>query len=204
MAYRIIVLTKPVEAPFLLQFVRTENPDIEVQTATNKAELRGKIGRQAADTRLISFNCNTIVPKDVLDALGPTPYNIHPGPPAYPGTYPVAYALKDNAQQYGATGHEIWEKVDAGPIVYVQQVPLSLDISLTELTELAYTLAIKAFSVIASHCAQSTAALAHLEQQWGQNKSTHKSYQQLCQVPANATPEQRAELKRICGDDLVT
>ncbi|VAV98689.1 hypothetical protein MNBD_ALPHA06-286 [hydrothermal vent metagenome] len=204
MAYRIVVLTKPVEAPFLLQFVRRENPGLEVETALNEAELRQKIGSQAADTRLISFNCNTIVPKDILDLLGPVPYNIHPGPPAYPGTYPIAYALKDKARQYGATAHEIWEKVDAGPIVYAEQQTISPDISLQQLTELAFTLATKAFSVIASHCAQSATALPHLAYQWSQNKSTHKSYQQMCKPPANATPTERAELKRICGDDLIT
>jgi Formyl transferase len=200
--YRIIILTKPVEAPYLVKFVRTQNPLLDVETAFSQEELRQKIGGQGAHTRLISFNSEIIIPKSILDGLGPIPYNIHPGPPDYPGSYPLNYALKNGAENYGVTGHEIWEKVDAGPIVYVEQIAIEPDMLLHELSAMAYTMAVKAFSVIAIHCAKSAAPMAHLNARWSGQKSTRKGYQQLCRVPANASPEEIAFLKRICGDDL--
>jgi len=203
MSYRIVILTKQVEAPFLLQFIRKENPSLEVLIALNENELRRAVATKGADTRLISFNSHTIIPADILDSLGPVPYNIHPGPLNYPGTYPVAFALKDRANYYGVTAHEIIEKVDAGPIVYVEQVPIAADICLEQLTDLAFTMAVTAFSFIAQHCAVNTGAIPHLDYRWSGTKSTHESYKQLCQMPANASTKDQEQMRRICGEDLV-
>ncbi|MBL4616975.1 MAG: hypothetical protein JKY46_04725 [Robiginitomaculum sp.] len=203
MAYRIVILTKQIEAPFLVQFIKNENPGIEVNAVLNESELRQQIGDQGSDTRLISFNSPIIIPKDVLDSLGPTAYNIHPGLPKYPGTYPVAFALKDHASSYGATAHEIIEKVDAGRIVLVSETNISTDISLQQLTELAFELATQVFSQIAIHCANSSESLPTIDRQWVGEKSSKKTYLQMCKLPANASSAYIANLRRICGDDLV-
>jgi len=203
LAYRIIVLTKKVEAPFLQDFLQNENPNLEIKTALDEVELREKVGNDGSCTRLLCFNSPIIVPKDILDELGPAPYNIHPGPPEYPGSYPIAFALKDNALKYGATAHEMIEKVDAGPIVYVCEMPIAADINLEQLTELAFNLGIEVFRKIAVHCAHSTVALPHLDRKWGKDKSTRKAYLELCKVPANASAEEIRILQRICGDDLI-
>ncbi|MCF6292674.1 MAG: hypothetical protein L3J04_04680 [Robiginitomaculum sp.] len=203
MTYRIVILTKQAEAPFLVEFIRNENPELEVSAALTEAELRQQIGEQGACTRLISFNNHIIIPKDILDALGPVPYNIHPGPPEYPGSYPVVFALRDYARKYGVTAHEIAIKVDAGPIVYVEQTPIAPHICIKQLTDLAYTMAVTAFSFIAKHCAHSQEPLPHFDHQWSGIKSTRKSYQELCQVPANASDEEIKQLRKVCGDDLV-
>ncbi len=202
MAYRIVLLTKQVEAPFLRQFLHGQNPDLEVDIALNQAELRQAIAGRGADTRLICFNSKVIVPGDILQQLGPVPYNIHPGPPQFPGSYPIAYALRDRAATYGATAHEMVEKVDAGPIVHVEQIAIEPDISLDELTELAFTLGTRVFSFIAIYCAHNADALPQLDISWSGEKSTKKSYRELCQVSLGASEDEIANLRRICGDDL--
>lgn len=201
--YRIVILTKATEAPFLVKYMRGQNPHIDVEAALNIEDLREKIGDKASVTRLITFNVGLIVPKDILDILGPTPYNIHPGPPDYPGAHPVAFALRNNATHYGTTGHVIMEKVDSGAIVYCKQVDIAADIGRTELTDMAYYLAVEAFSVIGTHCANSDQSMAQIKQSWSGQKSTTKGYKALCTVPENATRIEIARLKRICGDDLV-
>lgn len=203
MTYRIVILTKQIEAPFLVQFIKNENPDIEVKAALNEAELRRQIGDQGSDTRLISFNSPIIIPKDILDKLGHTAYNIHPGSPKYPGTYPVAFALKDKASSYGATAHEIIEKVDAGRVVIVEETSIPVGISLEQLTALAFELATQVFSQVAIHCATSIESLPVIERQWSGEKSSKKTYQQMCKLPANASSADIANLRRICGDDLI-
>ncbi len=203
MTYRIVILTKPVEAPFLVNYLRGQNPSLNIECAFDIEGLREKLAGRETTTRLITFNCSVIVPEDVICTLGPEPYNVHPGPPEYPGAHPVAYALRDNARHYGATGHVIWPKVDAGPIVYYKREDIDADTDAANLTETAYYMAVKAFSVIGAHCARGDMPMPHLNHTWSSVKSTREDYQNFCTIPDNADSEEVARLRRICGNDLI-
>jgi methionyl-tRNA formyltransferase len=92
--------------------------------------VRGKSGdplpdyvRNWSGDWLISFYCPWILPAALL---GRVKYaiNIHPGSPEYPGFGCYDFALRDQAVRYGATMHYMVPKVDSGPIIQVQWIPI--------------------------------------------------------------------------------
>lgn len=202
MAYRILILTGAREAPHLRKFVRRLNPDLPVSVALGDKDLVAQLRGRADHTRLISFLTDVIVPAEILEALGPTPYNIHPGPPEYPGSKPEAFALFDGAREFGVTVHEIAVKVDDGPIVHVERFdidPLAERISLGDQT---YALAVNVFAKIAEYCAHNESALPTVNESWGVTKGTNKKFRTLCRRPA-PSHEELEHLMRCCGADYV-
>jgi len=47
--------------------------------------------------------------------------NFHPGPPEYPGSGCINWALLEGAKQFGVTAHQISEKIDSGKILAVDR-----------------------------------------------------------------------------------
>lgn len=75
--------------------------------------------------RLVSFLNHAIVPGDILRQFELGAYNFHPGSPDYPGTAPEAWACYEQAAQFGATLHEMSDKVDEGRIIAVDLFPVA-------------------------------------------------------------------------------
>ena len=117
MPRRIILLTGPDEAPFLRELFLKLDPRLEVTAALDLEQLTAAVECCDGDARLIAFLTATIVPSALLSRLKLTPYNIHPGPPEYPGAHPECFAIWEQAQTFGVTAHEVTARVDAGPIV---------------------------------------------------------------------------------------
>src|SRR6185437_8260142 len=93
----------------------------EIAVAQTRAELDAALAQGTADTRLVAFGAGVIVPQTILSALPGPAYNLHPGPPDYPGLFPSVYALYDGATSFGVTLHEMAAEVDAGPVVSVNR-----------------------------------------------------------------------------------
>jgi len=53
--------------------------------------------------------------------------NFHPAPPQYPGRGGASYALFDGVETFGATAHEMTERIDAGNILAVKRFPIELN-----------------------------------------------------------------------------
>ena len=200
MAYGILLLTGAREAPHLTQFIRAQRADLEVRTALTKDALVSCVAEMGPQTRLISFLTDIIVSADILNGLAPTPYNIHPGPPEYPGSKPEAFALYAGAKEYGATAHEMAARVDAGPIVHVERFAIDPDWGRLDLGDRAYAAAISVFAHVARHCAEHETPLPPLELRWGRRKTTNKDFRALCARPAE-TIEELIRLRRACGED---
>jgi len=58
-----------------------------------------------------------ILPKLLLERARIAAINFHPGPPEYPGSGCINYALYENSQLYGVTAHLMSEKIDSGCIL---------------------------------------------------------------------------------------
>ncbi len=204
MQRRIIILTGRREAPFLQQFMLERNPFLAVAVAHNLSSLTSAVDRFDGNARLISFLAGTIVPSALLSQLQLTPYNIHPGPPEYPGSHPESFAIWEGAESFGVTAHEMTERVDAGPIVAVCRFPAPPDCERLELADLTYGYAVKVFSLVGAFCADTDEAMPHMEEQWAPRKRTNKQFQALCQMPIDASSEKAAKLWRACGDDFIS
>lgn len=68
---------------------------------------------------IFSFRSHLILPEVLIRKASIAAVNFHPGPPEYPGSGCVNFALFDCAALYGVTAHIINRKVDSGKILDV-------------------------------------------------------------------------------------
>ncbi len=73
---------------------------------------------------ILSFRSPWIVPAHAL-AHAKIAINFHPGTRDYPGTGCYNFALYEGAKRYGAIAHEMFPKVDAGPIIEERTFPVT-------------------------------------------------------------------------------
>lgn len=200
-ARRIVLLTGEREVPFFRDFLLARNPALDVVPAFDLAGLRAAVAADPAHTRVIAFVTFVIVPADILAALGPVPYNIHPGPPDYPGSHPESFALYEGATQFGATGHAMTARVDAGAIVASSRFAIVPQMERVALADAAYRRAVDVFATIAGHCAMSDAPLKPNGEAWSGRKRTRAQFRALCDRAATAPAGERTRLKRALGPD---
>lgn len=138
MAERLILLTGPVEQSYLPNWLSVVHTDLMIEIVQEPADLMTLTAGDCRSTALLAFLTNIIVPASVLTALDGRAVNIHPGPPAYPGSDAGSWALLEGAQEFGATAHRMVEKIDAGAIIATEMFPLRPDWTLEQLNEQAY------------------------------------------------------------------
>ena len=115
----IIVLSGPAAGAVVGGFLQGVRADLRVTVVSTVRALEAQAGRFGPRVRLVAFTTGVIVPPHVIEALGGPAYNIHPGPPAHPGSFPDVHALLAGDALFGATLHVMHARVDAGPIVDV-------------------------------------------------------------------------------------
>lgn len=67
------------------------------------------------------------IPKSLLVKAHGSAINFHPGPPEYPGSGCINFALYDGVQEFGVTAHLMNERIDNGRILQVRRFPISED-----------------------------------------------------------------------------
>lgn len=73
---------------------------------------------------IFCFRSYFILPLSLIHKAVIAAINFHPGPPEYPGSGCLNWALYDNAKQYGVTAHLMTEKIDNGAIVECRRFPI--------------------------------------------------------------------------------
>jgi methionyl-tRNA formyltransferase len=120
MAQSLLVLTGQIEARFIrMQLAR---PDDSIVHAATLDELDSALEAAAGAARLLAFCTAVIVPPRLLARLPGPGYNIHPGPPSYPGRHPESWGAYHGVTEWGATLHEMAPRVDEGAIVDVERI----------------------------------------------------------------------------------
>jgi len=201
MPRRIILLTGKREVPFFSDYLLKRNPSLDIAAVFNAADLRRAIKGREAESRIIAFLTDVIVPGDVIEALTPVPYNIHPGPPAYPGSHPESFALWEDAKTYGVTAHEMTARVDEGAIIATSDFAIPEGCSRIELADLAYARAVDLFAFVGAHCAMSDDPLPPNGEVWSGKKRTKKEFADLIGEIPLAEPGRLSKLKRVLGPD---
>lgn len=121
MTDQIVLLTGDAEAPYLSETLRSANPALRTDHASDREALYAALQQPADRRRLIAFSTGVIVPGAVLERFDAGCYNFHPGTPDYPGNQIAAFAAYDAAPVFGATAHEMAPAVDSGPIIAVHR-----------------------------------------------------------------------------------
>ncbi len=200
MSREIVFLGEAVTATDCIALLRQRAPDVAVSQVETLDALERICARPGDATRLIAFNTAVIVPPALLDALGSPAYNIHPGPPTYPGRFPSCFAIYDGAPRFGATAHVMTERVDAGPIVGVEWFEIAADIDRLQLDILTYRAAVALFARLAPLLVESAAPLPPLAVAWSGRKTTQRDFEALCALPPDVDAGEFERCYRAVGE----
>lgn len=190
----IVVVTEPRFTVVLLAMIEHVAPQATVQFVSTGAALRDWFDARPAvpdgPVRLIAFFTDVVVPPDILDRVGRPAYNFHPGPPAYPGRYPVAMALYDGARRFGATLHVMTPRVDSGPIVGVVGFDVPDEADLDWLNARTYKAALRLFQHFAPFLVRPDVILPVLDLAWAGRRSTTRTRDRLCEIPPDIAADE--------------
>jgi methionyl-tRNA formyltransferase len=195
---RIVLLTQAECVPEVLP--RLAASGAEVAVALTRGELEAALARGTQDVRVISFGSGVIVPPAILEALPAPAYNLHPGPPEYPGLFPSVYALYDGASSFGVTLHEMAAAVDAGPVVSVNRFPIPAGCDRARLDGLTFPEMLKLLERYARALGDVTATLPAQSGQWRGPLRTRADFAALCALPENADGDEFARRLRAVGE----
>ncbi len=144
------------------------------------------------EAQVIAICTDVIIPADIIDNLERTPYNIHPGPPEYPGRYPSAWALYDKAKKFGTTLHIVDKKVDSGHIITAEYFPIpeGATRSLLDMYSLQSVLNIVRQTITAMVSPSEVLAISDTLTWADKPRTTARSLIKLCHVPRNCSKEE--------------
>ncbi len=197
---RLILLTAPDFAATVAAPLRAAAPDAEIRFARTLAELEAALAGAGADVRVIAIGTGVIVPARVLTTLAGPAYNVHPGPPEYPGIFPSVFALYAGAKHFGVTLHEMAEQIDSGPIVAVESFAIPPDWDRLALDTAAFAALLRLIEQHARQLADPTARLARIERSWSGPRRTRKDFEALCRLPEDVTTEEFVRRYRAVGE----
>ena len=189
----ILLLCDDVERPFLTDTLLAAAPTIDVRHVKNAQALTAVDPKLLPDSRLVGFMADPALPPAALTALGFGAYNFHAGPPAYPGWMPAAFAVYDEATEFGATAHAMSGREEGGAIIGIDTFPVAPGTSRAELARRAYLAMLALFRRLAPALATRPAPLPALPNQWGNRRTTRALFADLCDIP---TDIEKAELLR--------
>jgi methionyl-tRNA formyltransferase len=203
MLEHIILLTAQAQQQLALsELLKAHNPRLRFHHALTLEDLRTVDRETLRRARLLTFTSGTIAPVEILDALGHGAYNFHPGPPDYPGWAPAHFALYEGAKTFGATAHQMIERVDAGPIIGIETFPVPDNIGVRELEQIAYIRLGYLFWRLAKGLATQSEPIAALPIKWSGRKSTRRDYVSACQIPTDISKAELELRVRAFHDDF--
>ena len=197
---RLILLTEQEFVDAVVGPLRAAVPHLVLRHARTLGDLEGALAAEASPARILSMGSGVIVPGPLLaQLLGPA-YNLHPGPPQYPGLFPSVFALYDGAKRFGVTLHEMTAKVDAGPIVAVDEFAIDPAWDRLALDTVTFAAVAAMLTRLAPQLAAIDKPLARTKHTWSGRCRTRKDFDELCHVPADATAEEFARRYRAVGE----
>jgi methionyl-tRNA formyltransferase len=195
---RLILLTEPEFRNPLA--TRLATPGVILDLAPTLTELDRLLAAGTAGTRLLSVGAGFIVPARILHALDGPAYNLHPGPPTYPGTFPSVFALEDQAGRFGIALHEMTAKVDEGAIVAVDTYDILPDWNRLALDSATFGAMLNMIARLAPALTDLSRPLPRLDVSWSGIKRTRKDFDALCILPENADAGTFARRLRAVGE----
>ncbi|WP_299436659.1 formyltransferase family protein [uncultured Rhodospira sp.] len=179
--------------------LRAADPAVTVVPIADRATLQTAVFAYP-QARLLSVCSPVIVPAEVLAALSGPAYNLHPGPPAYPGLFPAAFALYDGATTFGVTLHEMTPQVDAGAIVAANTVDIPLDMDRVGLEALSRRLALHLLAGMAPALVDLSRPLPTVDMAWSGPARRQADFEALCRLPADVDEREFRRRLRAVGE----
>lgn len=86
-----------------------------------------KVSKKALDWQgdyIFCFRSLFIVPEEIIKNAKIAAINFHPGPPEYPGSGCINFALFEESRNFGVTAHLMNKKIDSGKILSLKRFPI--------------------------------------------------------------------------------
>ena len=116
----------------LVQDLVQRGHDVEyLMSARRNQELSTRVLNWSGDL-ILSYRNLIVLPERVLQSAT-LAVNFHPGPPEYPGSGCVNFALLDDVKSYGVTCHVMESQVDHGTILEVRRFAVGAGTTLQDL-----------------------------------------------------------------------
>ncbi len=203
MLKNIILLTGQAAQQFALaKLLQEHNPRLSFHYALTTDDLLALDPGTLHHSRLLAFTSGTIVPAQILNALGHGAYNFHPGSPEYPGWAPAHFALYEGAKRFGATAHVMAERVDAGPIIGTETFNVPDNIGVRELEQIAFVRLAYLFWRLSKELATREEPMTILPIAWSGRKSTRQMYVSMCRLPSDISQAELELRIRAFSDDF--
>lgn len=201
---RLILMTLTEFAPALADVLHRTAPALQPVFAATLADLEAALAAGgAADApapRVLSVGADVIVPRRLLEALPGPAYNLHPGPPEYPGLFPSVFALYEDADAFGVTLHEMAPRVDSGTIVHVERFAIDPRWDRLALDTHTFAVMMRVVAHAAPHLADAGMPLPASGDAWAGRRRTRKDFDALCRLPPDYTAEEFARRLRAAGE----
>ncbi len=174
--------------------------DIAVAKAATLADLENALDGAQSQARLLAFCTGVIVPDHLLRRLNAGAFNLHPGPPDYPGLFPSCFALYDGAESFGVTLHRMTDAIDAGEIIHTQSWSLNTSDNRASVDQASFDVCMAVLEKAAETLCDLTADLNGNGQAWCGRLRTRKDLDDLCRLPDTVTAEEFDRRYRAIGE----
>ena len=198
MPRRLLLLTGQLEARFVT--TQLARPGDLIRPVASLDELRAALDETDEPARLLAFCTAVIVPEPLLWRLPGPSYNIHPGPPSYPGRHPESWGAYDGCTRFGATLHEMAPRVDEGPIVDVEWTGVPPGAGQLEFGRRALRASVALLARWYVRLLDEDGALPRSRHEWCGRKTTHAQLEAMRHVPADVTQEELERRRRAFAE----
>ena len=195
----LVVISQQLPAAAIARAAAATGADIELVAGLEA--LRTALARpRARPVRVLSVLNRIILPPDLLQALAEPACNIHPGPPEFPGVAPEAFALYAGATAFGVTAHHMTARVDAGPIVAVEEWDIAPGADAPRLDAEAYQALLRLFSALADRLATGDAPIGASGHRWGHRRWSGRDVERLLRIDPDIAGDELDRRIRAFGD----
>lgn len=141
-----------------------------------------------------------ILPKKLIENAKKAAINFHPGPPEYPGTGCINFALYNDEKSYGVTSHFMSEKVDAGSIIAVKRFTIHETDTVESLLFKTHDTMLELFAEVISDIVKDPACLKDRQSEpvakWVGKARRTKELDALYRIPDDATKQDMIRILR--------
>jgi methionyl-tRNA formyltransferase len=194
---QLILLTEPELRDAVANTLAAAAPTVRLAFAATRQALESALSNGGG--RILSVGAGFIVPEALLRRAA-SAYNLHPGPPEYPGIFPSVFALYDRALHFGVTLHEMAPRVDSGPIVAIDRFPIQPRWDRLALDTAAFAAMIALLKRLAPALTNLASPLVPNGETWSGALRTKRDFQALCRLPEDVTADEFAHRLRAVGE----
>ena len=168
--------------------------------AATQADLDQILATGQPPFRLVAFCTGVIVPAAIISACEAGAFNIHPGPPAYPGLFPSVFAIYGGAETFGTTVHHMTDEIDGGDIVHTSSFGIPDTIDRAALDALAFEHALSVTRDLAPALCDLSQQLPPNGEAWQSIPRTRREFESLCCLPEGVDEREFNRRYRAVGE----